>query len=110
MYSNSVSDLNALKQEISATKATWKEWLTASDRCRPVIPGKSHAFEVLKTDIYSKCMENISKNKVATQQVRLEASILGGVTLHPHKVKGSVLITQLVKISLENILGSNSCQ
>ena len=28
---------------MSATRATWKEWLIASDRCKPVIPGESYA-------------------------------------------------------------------
>ena len=49
VYSQSIVDLDVLKQEMSATRATWKEWLTASDRCKPVIPRKSYA-EVLRTD------------------------------------------------------------
>ena len=49
VYNQSVSDLNILKQEISATRATWKNWLAASDSCKPVIPGKSYP-NVLKTD------------------------------------------------------------
>ena len=52
---------------MSATRATWKEWLTASDRCKPVIPGKSYA-EVLKTGSQSQCMHSRAKNGVATQQ------------------------------------------
>ena len=52
VYNQSSSDLNILKQEISASTATCKEWLTASDRCKPVIPGKSYT-EVLKTDLVS---------------------------------------------------------
>ena len=60
VYSQSGSDLNILKQEISATRATWKEWLTTSDRCRPVIPGKSYT-EVLKTDLQSQCMQSSAK-------------------------------------------------
>ena len=39
MYNQSISDLNILKQEMLATRATWKEWLAASDSCKPVIPG-----------------------------------------------------------------------
>ena len=40
------------------------------------MPGKSCA-EVLKTDIYPKCMGNrVAKNRVATQQVHLEGKLL----------------------------------
>ena len=49
MFRNSVSDLKRLDQEISATKATWKEWPITSHRCKPVVPGKSYA-EVMKTN------------------------------------------------------------
>ena len=50
-----------------ATRAAWKEWLTASDTCKPLIPGKSYA-DVLKTDSQSQCMHSCAKNGVATQQ------------------------------------------
>ena len=33
-YNQSVSDLNILKQEMSATRATWRKWLAASDKTR----------------------------------------------------------------------------
>ena len=54
VYNQSVSDVNILKQEISATRATWRKWLAASDSCKPVIPGKSYA-EVLKADSQLQC-------------------------------------------------------
>ena len=50
---------------MSATRATWKEWLTASKRCKPVTPGKSYA-EVLNTDSQSQCMHSRAKNGVAS--------------------------------------------
>ena len=40
---------------MSATRATWMEWLAASDSCKPVIPGKSYA-EILKTDSQLQCI------------------------------------------------------
>ena len=45
VYSQSIVDLNISKQEMLATRATWKEWLTASHRCKPVIPSKSYGLE-----------------------------------------------------------------
>ena len=84
MYSRSVSDLNILKQEMSDTKATWKEWLTASHRCRSVMPGKSYA-EVLKIDLQSKFMQSYAKNRVATQQGCLEGKLSGWGNVAPLK-------------------------
>ena len=89
-FSQSIIDLNIFKQEMSATRATlktilqrafcifWKEWLTASDRCKPVVPGKSYA-EVLKTDSQSQCMHSRAKYGVATQQRR-------PLILHPPRI------------------------
>ena len=65
----SISDLNILKQEMLATRATWKGWLAASDSCKPVIPGKSYA-EVLKTDSQLQCMHSCAKNGVASWWVQ----------------------------------------
>ena len=76
VYNQSVSDLNILKQEMSATRATWREWLAASDSCKPVIPGKSYA-EVLKTDLQLQCMNSCAKNGVATQQGRPLGKLAG---------------------------------
>ena len=69
VYNQSVYDLNILKQEMSATRATCRAWLAASDNCKPVIPGKSYA-EVLKTDSQFQCMHSHAKNGVTTQQGR----------------------------------------
>ena len=64
----------------------------ASDRCRPVIPGKPYA-EVLKTDIYPTCKGNSAKNGVATQQVCLEGK---------HSGWGDVAPTENQEISSDN--------
>ena len=84
VYNQSVSDLNILKQEMSATRATWRKWLAASDSCKPVIPGKSYA-EVLKTDSQLKCMHSHAKNGVATQQGRPLDKLTGWGYLAPTK-------------------------
>ena len=82
MHNQSSSDLNILKQEMSATRATWKEWLTASDRCKPVIPGKSYA-EVLKTDLQSQRMQSREKMGWPPSKGAFRASLRGGGMLHP---------------------------
>ena len=84
VYSQSIVDLSIFKQEMSDTRATWKEWLTASDRCKPVIPGKSYA-EVLKTDSQSQCMPSHAKNGVATQQGHPLGKLAGWGHLVPTK-------------------------
>ena len=99
MYNQSSSDLNILKQEISATRATWKEWLTASDRCKPVIPGKSYA-EVLKTDSQSQYIHRRARNGVATQQRRPQCKLAGWGHVAPIKIQVSFLTGQLVKYCL----------
>ena len=85
VYTRSVSDLNILKQEMSATRATWRKWLAASDSCKPVIPGKSYA-EVLKTDSQWKCMHSRAKSGVATQQGRPLGKLAGWGYLAPTKM------------------------
>ena len=62
---------------MSATRATWKEWLTASDRCKPVIPGKSYA-EVLKTDLQSQRMQSREKMGWPPSKGAFRASLRGG--------------------------------
>ena len=84
VYNQSVSDLNILKQEMSATRATWRKWLAASDSCKPVIPGKSYA-EVLKTDSQLKGMQNHAENGVATWQGRPLGKLAGWGYLAPTK-------------------------
>ena len=84
VYNQSISDLNILKQEMLATRATWKESLAASDSCKPVIPGKSYA-EVLKTDSQFQCMYSHAKNGVATQQGRSLGKLAGWGYLAPTK-------------------------
>ena len=84
VYNQSVSDLNILKQEMSATRVTWKEWLAASDSCKPLIHGKSYA-EVLKTDSQFQCMYSHAKNGVATQQGRPMGKLAGWGYLAPTK-------------------------
>ena len=84
VYNQSVSDLNILKQEMSATRATWREWLAASDSCKPVIPGRSYV-EVLKTDSQFQCMYSRAKNGVATQQGRPVSKLAGWGYLAPTK-------------------------
>ena len=71
---------------MSATTATWRKWLAASDSCKPVIPGKSYA-EVLKTDSQYKCMHSRAKNGVATQQGRPLGKLAGWEYLAPTKNK-----------------------
>ena len=69
---------------MSATTATWRKWLAASDSCKPVIPGKSYA-EVLKTDSQCKCMHSHAKNGVATHQGRPLSKLAGWGYLAPTK-------------------------
>ena len=65
-----------MKQEISATRATWRKWLAASDSCKPVIPGKSYA-EVLKADSQLQCTRSHAKSGVAIQQGRPLGKLAG---------------------------------
>ena len=80
--------MNILKQEISATRATWRKWLAASNSCKPVIPGKSYA-EVLKADSLLQCTRSHGKNGVATQQGRPSGK-LAGWEYHAPTKKASV--------------------
>ena len=102
VYNQSVSDLNILKQEMSATRATWREWLAASDSCKPVIPGKSYA-EVLKTDLQLQCMNSCAKNGVATQQGRPLGKLAGLGYLAPTKKSGISSDSPAQKINIARV-------
>ena len=97
VYNQSISDLNILKQEMLATRATWKGWVAASDSCKPVIPGKSYA-EVLKTDSQLQCMHSRAKMGWPPSKGAHWAHLLDGGTLHPPRSQISVPTAQLIKI------------
>ena len=84
VYNQSISDLNILKLEMLATRATWKGWLAVSDSCKPVIPGKSYA-EVLKTDSELQYMHSCAKNGMAIQEGRSLGELAGWGYLAPTK-------------------------